>query len=376
MSASDAALTGHTRYHTAGRTGVGNDTGDNDDIQRARGAARRVTRRSLLVGASAVATARLLTGSTSLASSDEPVLDLDQPASVSRAGVTRGKQFQIMPPPLRPQPRWRPGQFVTHVDIEGRRMALTFDDGPSPYNTPSVLATLAQFGVKATFFLVGVNVQSFPALARRIVDEGHEIGNHSVYHSPYRSVPLASQIGPNQSIIRNATGVTPVVHRAPGLTTGGAILSACSSLGLYEAHTHMSTFDYLSPRRSASQLINEFVRYHRNGALPIYHDGGNRRPTPAAVPGIISYGLSVGYTFVTATELVSSGRPQPFSGSYATAATLGDYSLPESGYVDVCRYDAAGELKGMLERDDLRLTTADRSRIVGALADIDDLSRD
>ena len=50
-------------------------------------------------------------------------------------------------------------------------MALTFDDGPSPYNTPSVLSTLAQYGIKATFFLVGVNVQSFPALARRMVGD-------------------------------------------------------------------------------------------------------------------------------------------------------------------------------------------------------------
>ena len=292
------------------------------------------------------------------------------------AFARRGRQVQITPPPPPPPPPWRPGQFITHVDVVGRRMALTFDDGPSPYNTPSVLATLARYGIKATFFLVGVNVQSFPSLARRIVDEGHELGNHSVYHSPYTSSALASQIGPNQSIIRNATGVTPVVNRAPGLVKGGAILSACARFGLYEAHTHMSTFDYLSPRRSASQLVNGFIRRHRNGALPIYHDGGNRRPTPDAVPGIIAYGLSVGYTFVTASELVASGRPQPSNGSYLTAASLVDDAAPEPAYVDVCGYDAAGELAGMLERDDLRLSAVDRSRIVGALADIDDVSRD
>ncbi len=322
-----------------------------------------------------MATARLLSGSTSSVSADQPVLRLDRPASGALAPAVQGQRTQLAAPPP-PPPPWRPGQFVTHVDVESRRMALTFDDGPSPYNTPSVLATLAQFGIKATFFLVGVNVQSFPDIARRIVEEGHELGNHSVYHSPYTSSALASQIGTNQSIIRNATGVTPVVSRAPGLTRGGAILSACAQYGLYEAHTHMSTFDYLSPRRSASQLINEFVRYHRNGALPIYHDGGNRRPTPAALPGIISYGLSVGYTFVTATELVNSGRPQPASGYYLSAELLADDPTGELDYVDVCGYDAAAELAGMLERDDLSLTAVDRSRIVGALADIDVVSRD
>lgn len=301
---------------------------------------------------------------------------VDERAGGAMVGAVRGRQVQVTPPPPPPPRSWRPGQFVTHVDVEGRRMALTFDDGPSPYNTPSVLTTLARYGIKATFFLVGVNVQSFPALARRIVDEGHELGNHSVYHSPYRSSALASQIGPNQSIIRNATGVTPIVSRAPGLTKGGAILSTCAQFGLYEAHTHMSTFDYLSPRRSSSQLLNDFVRYHRNGAIPIYHDGGNSRPTPGALPGIIEYGRSIGYTFVTATELVNSGRPQPASGSYLTTAALADEPTDEPDYVDVCGYDAAGELAGMLERDDLSLTATDRGRIVGALADIDAVSRD
>lgn len=338
-------------------------------------APQRLTRRGLIVGASAIATARLLAGSESTVSAEDPDLLINERATGPFARAVRGQQTQLAPPPP-PPPTWRPGQFITHVDVVGRRMALTFDDGPSPYNTPSVLSTLAQYGIKATFFLVGVNVQSFPALARRIVDEGHELGNHSVYHTPYTSSALASQIGPNQSIINNATGVTPIVSRAPGLTKGNAILGACAQHGLYEAHTHMSTFDWLSPRRSASQLINEFVRYHRNGALPIYHDGGNRRPTPDALPGIISYGLSVGYTFVTATELVTSGTAQPASGYYLEAGQLTDGSVAELDYVDVCGYDAAGELAGMLERDDLRLSAADRSRIVGALADIDDASRD
>jgi peptidoglycan/xylan/chitin deacetylase (PgdA/CDA1 family) len=332
---------------------------------------RRLSRRGLILGASAVATTRLLVGSTSQTNAQDAGLFVD-----GRATGPYGRAVRLTPPPPPPPPPWRPGQFITHVDVEGRGMALTFDDGPSPYNTPSVLRTLAQYRIKATFFLVGVNVQSFPALARRIAEEGHELGNHSVYHSPYASSALASQIGPNQAIIRSATGVTPVVSRAPGLTKGGAILSACAYHGLYEAHTHMSTFDWLSPRRSASQLINDFVQYHRNGALPIYHDGGNFRPTPAALPGIISYGLSLGYTFVTASELLASGRAQPLSGSYLTTAELVDDSAVEPDYVDVCGYDAAAELAGILARDDLPLTAADRSRIVGALADLDAVSRD
>ncbi len=333
-----------------------------------------LSRRGLVLGASALAAARILGGRDAV-SADAGPAEINEGAIGSFALASRGQQVQVTPPPPPPPLRWRPGQFIMNVDVAERRMALTFDDGPSPYNTPSVLQTLSNYGIKATFFLVGVNVQSFPALARRLVDEGHELGNHSVYHTPYQSSALAAQIGPNQAIIQNATNVTPIVNRAPGLTKGGAILNTCAAYGLYECHTHMSTFDYLAPRHSASQLVSEFTRYHRNGAFALYHDGGNRRPTPDALPSIISYGLSVGYTFVTATELVNSGNPQPGSGSYLTAAALQD-DTTSTEYVDVCGYDAAAELSGMLARDDLSLSALDRSRIVGALADIDAVSRD
>ena len=84
----------------------------------------------------------------------------------------------------------------------------------------------------------------------------------------------------------------------------------------------------------------------------------------------------MGYTFVTATELVSSGVPQPTGGSYLSAAQPSDETTAELGYIDACGYDAASELEGILERDDIPLAAADRSRIVGALADIDAVSRD
>ncbi len=64
-----------------------------------------------------------------------------------------------------------------------RTVALTFDDGPLPQNTPQVLDALRTLGVKATFFLTGSNVSAHPELARRIVTEGHAIGNHTWSHS-------------------------------------------------------------------------------------------------------------------------------------------------------------------------------------------------
>lgn len=298
--------------------------------------------------------------------------------------AARGVARQVddtLPPPSQPR-NWEPGWFITNVVVDSRMMALTFDDGPSPYNTYPLLRTLAQKNVKATFYLIGVNVRSFPDVARAIVDEGHELGNHSVYHTPYQAYALSTQVGTNQNIIQDETGVRPVTHRAPGLTKGSSVLSACQYHGLYETHTHMSTFDWIAPRYSASTLYSQFVQHHRNGALPIYHDGGPRRPTPDAMPAIIDYAKSVGYELMTASELVARGRPAPGWMSYdsrnvesvepgspsASRALTDDVDQP---YVDTCDYDARAALEARLE--DPTVKRAERSRIVEVLAEMDGL---
>ncbi len=317
-----------------------------------------------------------------------PELDFNRAATTQEQAV-RGEQEQLRPtPPEPPVNRWQPGQFITHVDVENRRISLTFDDGPSPANTPLVLDTLRRYGIKATFYLIGVNVRSFPNTARRIVEEGHELGNHSIYHTPYSAAPLAGQMSGNQNIIRDVTGVTPVTHRAPGLTRGSIILSTARSLGIYEAHTNMQTFDWISPRYSASAIFSQFTRYLTNGALVLYHDGGGRRPTPDALPSIIEYARARGYEFTTATELVNSGNPRPGSFSYFTSSALQtrtaaghgddghDHHDHGDGYVDLCGYNAQAELESILRDGDVSLTYAERMRVVESLAEFDDLSRD
>ncbi|MEM8621557.1 MAG: polysaccharide deacetylase family protein [Actinomycetota bacterium] len=354
-------------------------------VQRARG------RRRLITSAAAAGATYLLGGRVLGAPTDDgempseelPELDFNRSA-VPREQAVRGEQEQVRPTtPDPPVHRWRPGQFITHVDVETRRISLTFDDGPSPANTPLVLSTLRSYDIKATFYLIGVNVQSFPSIARQIVREGHEVGNHSIFHTPYSAAPLAEQMTGNQAIIRDATGVTPVTHRAPGLTEGDIILSTARAEGLYEAHTNMQTFDWVSPRYSANAIFSQFTRYLTNGALVLYHDGGGHRPTPDALPSIIQYARNLGYEFVTATELVNSGDPRPGTFGYPTTSTLqartagGDiHDHPDHGYVDRCGYDAKAELESILRDGDVSLTYAERMRVVESLAEFDSVNRD
>ena len=87
--------------------------------------------------------------------------------------------------------RYLDRKLLCRVKTGEPRVALTFDDGPNPNHTPKLLDLLGKRMVRATFFLVGKRVKRHPELARRIVEEGHEIGNHGMHHVPVLLLPPA-----------------------------------------------------------------------------------------------------------------------------------------------------------------------------------------
>jgi peptidoglycan-N-acetylglucosamine deacetylase len=112
----------------------------------------------------------------------------------------------------------------------GSAVALTFDDGPHPEGTAAVLAVLAQYGARATFFLVGEQVRRYPSLAREIVDAGHSVGLHGETHRcELRLTPgmLAEDRARGLESIHAATGVRPFILRPPyGAASGSGIAHA------------------------------------------------------------------------------------------------------------------------------------------------------
>ncbi len=78
--------------------------------------------------------------------------------------------------------RWIYPKALWRINPEEHAVYLTFDDGPIPESTPFILDTLKEYGAKATFFMVGENVERHPDLYRRILDEGHQVGNHTYNH--------------------------------------------------------------------------------------------------------------------------------------------------------------------------------------------------
>ena len=111
------------------------------------------------------------------------------------------------------------GKVVSRGPAGSRRVAITFDDGPTPGSTDTILDTLRDAGVTASFFVIGANVARHPDLIRRIHDEGHLIGNHSQNHSHYGICRVTSywcrEIDETDRAIEAVIGVRPALYRPP-----------------------------------------------------------------------------------------------------------------------------------------------------------------
>ncbi len=121
------------------------------------------------------------------------------------AWAVRGRSAQVFAPSI-----WR-------FPAGHRRLALTFDDGPSE-STPALLEILRSFNAKATFFVCGHNAERLPHVLRAIASEGHEIGNHTWSHPRldfHSRASMRNEIARTQDVVRSITGVTPRLFRAP-----------------------------------------------------------------------------------------------------------------------------------------------------------------
>jgi len=112
---------------------------------------------------------------------------------------------------------------------------LTFDDGPSPEGTPLILDTLRRYGARALFFVIGSRIERAPHLLRRMIDEGHIIGNHSHRHATGRSLGLrryVDDVRRCQEAIEQVTTIRPTMFRPPLGELSPWTISASYLLGL------------------------------------------------------------------------------------------------------------------------------------------------
>ncbi|MBW4556582.1 MAG: polysaccharide deacetylase family protein [Trichormus sp. ATA11-4-KO1] len=184
-------------------------------------------------------------------------------------------------------------------------IALTFDDGPWPETTSQVLDILKQNNVKGTFFVVGQNVKNYPDLVKRVVAEGHAIGNHTWHHWYHymNQQAAAYEVDHTTDFIYKTTGVKTNLFRPPGGIMHNGVAAYARNSKYAIIMWSSDSLDYSRP--TVPKLINNVFRNAQPGGIVLLHDGGgNRSQTVQALPEIISNFQKQGYGFVTLPKLL------------------------------------------------------------------------
>ncbi|WP_433888506.1 polysaccharide deacetylase family protein [Streptomyces sp. CA-111067] len=203
-------------------------------------------------------------------------------------------------------------------------VALTFDDGPTPGNTTTLLNTLKTAGVRATMFNTGQNVQANPDLARAEVAAGMWIGNHSWDH-PYMTQlstqEQTSQISRTQDVIKQVTGVTPQLFRPPYIDTNDALRAVERQFGLTEINADVDSQDWNNA--TVDQIVANAGQLQSGGVI-LMHDwpANTLQAVPRIVTNLHARGLCAGMISpATGHAVAPDGTTTPPTGGSTATCT-------------------------------------------------------
>ncbi len=202
------------------------------------------------------------------------------------------------------------------------KVAITFDDGPSMEFTPAILDILAEYNVPATFFMVGSHVEKYPEIARRIVEEGHAVGNHTHNHRnlpTLSTVDLQKELMEATAVITEVTGEYPRFVRPPRGMYDDRFRRMAKLMGQEIVLWSISTRDwrYGVTASYIERLVESKVRggdiilFHDSGAL-LRNEGGDRRATVMALPKVIEIIRAKGLEIVPLAELLHDAPAEAF----------------------------------------------------------------
>jgi peptidoglycan/xylan/chitin deacetylase (PgdA/CDA1 family) len=197
------------------------------------------------------------------------------------------------------------------------RVGLTFDDGPGPWTEP-VLDLLAEHSAHATFFVIGSHTKKHANLVRRMVADGHEVGNHTWSHKRLADTPssrvISRELQRTNKLLEKILGSQPERFRAPEYNIDGRVEALATSLGLRHTHGDVTPPDW-DPRCTSAYIAAFVLARVQPGCVIGLHDGvpphmqrtgATRQPTVDALAEILPRLTQRGLESVTASQLAAS----------------------------------------------------------------------
>lgn len=187
-----------------------------------------------------------------------------------------------------------------------KKIALTFDDGPHPRYTKKILSILEKYNIKATFFVIGVNIENYPDELKRIYAAGHEIGNHSYDHHSTLGLEreeLNKEIEICEELIYNNTGMKPTLFRPPQGKFNEKLTEITAKKGYSIILWSIDTRDW--EHASPNNIAQTVTKNIDGGDIILMHDYISGKNTTCDALEIIIPALQAkGYKFVTVSELL------------------------------------------------------------------------
>jgi len=202
-----------------------------------------------------------------------------------------------------------PETFIFNGPTDAKVVALTFDDAPDNTFTPLVLDALKEAGVQATFFVVGQRVEKYPEVMRRIVQEGHVVGNHSYSHANLPKLSDAdfrSQITRTDELIRQYTGYVPSYIRPPYGNINEEQLKWFAGQHRKVVNWNVDSLDWKGLTKD--EVAANILDHVKPGAIILQHSGGGvgaeLTGTVEALPIVIAKLREQGYRMTTIPRLL------------------------------------------------------------------------
>ena len=196
------------------------------------------------------------------------------------------------------------GDYVARVDTREPVIALTFDDGPHPIHTATVLEVLDRHAARGTFFMQGLNVERHPAIVREVMRRGHEIGNHSYSHRKLVFMSPAGvrdEIARTDALLRQLGVAGDIPFRPPHLTKLVVLPYVLAEMHKLSVLADVDPEEWRN--RGADVMTDDILRQVRPGSIVMLHDTAGR-PTIETLENVLTALTARGYRFETVSRLL------------------------------------------------------------------------